>query len=47
VRSGSIAVAGADLLAMTDANVRRMRRTNVSMGVPESDVGVEPDDPRR
>ena len=47
VSSGSIRVAGEDLLAMSDAAVRKLPRHPGVDGVPEPDVGAEPDDPHR
>jgi peptide/nickel transport system ATP-binding protein len=42
VRSGSIKVAGADLLAMTSAKVRDMRRTEVSMVYQNPTAALNP-----
>jgi peptide/nickel transport system ATP-binding protein len=42
VRSGSIKVAGADLLTMNDAGVRRMRRNDVSMVYQNPTAALNP-----
>ncbi|HVX45616.1 MAG TPA: ABC transporter ATP-binding protein [Mycobacteriales bacterium] len=42
VRSGSITVAGTDLLTMTDADVRQMRRTDVSMVYQNPTAALNP-----